>query len=141
MNMLTAHLDVPLDRGAPASARRAVTAVLTGWGFRDADWLDGAAVVVSELVTNAVRHGGGCVALYVEAHDNRVVVSVADNSSAQPRRRDPDGFGGRGIVLIEAMAAGWTVQNHEGGKRVVVELFPCPGTRMAEASSSCGGVR
>ncbi|MEV6305943.1 ATP-binding protein [Actinoplanes sp. NPDC051861] len=125
MSALTAHLDVPLDRGAPASARRAVTAVLGGWGFKDPDWLDGAAVVVSELVTNAVRHGGGCIELQLEAHDGRVVVSVADGSSVVPRRRDPD-EGGRGLALIEAMSCSWTVQNYKGGKRVRVELLPCP---------------
>ncbi|MEU8657365.1 ATP-binding protein [Actinoplanes philippinensis] len=126
MSELTAHLDVPLDRGAPAAARRAVTAVLGGWGFRNADWLDAAAVVVSELVTNAVRHGGGCVALHLEAHDERVIVSVADGSSVVPRRRAPDGDGGRGIALIEALAEAWTVENYRGGKRVLVELAPCP---------------
>ncbi|GAA1606861.1 ATP-binding protein [Actinoplanes couchii] len=126
MSELTAHLDVPLDRGAPSSSRHAAIAVLTGWGFRDDDWLDAAAVVVSELVTNAVRHGGGCISLQMEAHDGRVVVSVADGSAVVPRRRDPDGIGGRGIALIEALSVGWTVQNHQGGKRVRVELHPCP---------------
>lgn len=126
MSELTAHLDVPLDRGAPAAARRAVTAVLAGWGFRDTDWLDAAAVVVSELVTNAVRHGGGCVALALESHDERVTVSVADGSSVVPRRRAPDDAGGRGIALIEALSEGWTVENHRGGKRVLVKLVPCP---------------
>ncbi|WP_328469637.1 ATP-binding protein [Actinoplanes sp. NBC_00393] len=138
MSALTAYLDVPLSREAPATARRAVTAVLAGWGFRDEDWLDSAAVVVSELVTNAVRHGGGCVALHVEAHDERVTVSVADGSSVVPRRRDPDGVGGRGIALIEALSTGWTVQNHEGGKRVRVVLSPCPGVRTGESGSARG---
>ncbi|MFC7533754.1 ATP-binding protein [Actinoplanes sp. GCM10030250] len=132
MSALTAHLDVPLDRRAPATARRAVTAVLAGWGFLDPDWLDVAAVVVSELVTNAVRHGGGCLALHVEAHDGQVVVWVADRSPAMPRRRDPDGMGGRGIALIEAMSLGWSVHDHQGGKRVRVDLLPCPGVRVAE---------
>ncbi|HWS32921.1 MAG TPA: ATP-binding protein [Actinoplanes sp.] len=126
MSELTAHLDVPLDRRAPASSRHAAVAVLTGWGFRDADWLDAAAVVVSELVTNAVRHGGGCLSLQMEAHDGRVVVAVADGSAVVPRRRDPDGAGGRGIALIEALSLGWSVQNHQGGKRVRVLLKPCP---------------
>jgi anti-sigma regulatory factor (Ser/Thr protein kinase) len=122
MSELTAYLDVPLDRSAPAAARRAVVAVLEGWGFRNADWLDAAAVVVSELVTNAVRHGGGCISLQLEAHGSRVIVSVADGSSVVPRRRDPDGIGGRGIALIEALSAGWAVENYQGGKRVRVEL-------------------
>ncbi|GAA4945883.1 ATP-binding protein [Actinoplanes utahensis] len=133
MSELTAHLDVPLDRGAPAAARHAVTAVLTGWGFHDDDWLDAASVVVSELVTNAVRHGGGCVEVQLEAHGERVIVSVADESSVVPRRRDPDSLGGRGIALIEAMSAGWTVQNYHGGKRVRVELVPCPGVQESAA--------
>ncbi|MBG0561048.1 ATP-binding protein [Actinoplanes aureus] len=141
MSALTAQLDVPLSREAPAAARHAVTAVLAGWGFRDTDWLDAAAVVVSELVTNAVRHGGGCLALRLEAHDERVVVSVADGSSVVPRRRDPDGVGGRGIALIEALSAGWTVQNHQGGKRVLVELVPCPGVRTGESVSARGMLR
>ncbi|MEU8243140.1 ATP-binding protein [Actinoplanes missouriensis] len=124
MSVLTAHLDVPLDHSAPGAARRAVTAVLSGWGFHDPDWLDEASVVVSELVTNAVRHGGGCVELQVEAHESTVVVSVADGSSVVPRRRDPDGVGGRGIALIEALSAGWSVENYRDGKRVRVELNP-----------------
>ncbi|MEV0902049.1 ATP-binding protein [Actinoplanes sp. NPDC049802] len=126
MSELTAHLDVPLGRSAPAAARRAATAVLAGWGFRDTDWVDACAVVVSELVTNAVRHGGGLIELSLEAHGGRVTVSVADGSSVVPRRRDPDGIGGRGIALIEALSAGWHVENHHGGKRVRVELEPYP---------------
>ncbi|GAA4602001.1 anti-sigma regulatory factor (Ser/Thr protein kinase) [Actinoplanes octamycinicus] len=139
MSVLTAYLDVPLSHGAPGAARRAVVAVLTGWGFPDPDWLDSAAVVVSELVTNAVRHGGGCVALQVESHDGRVVVSVADGSSVVPRRRDPDDVGGRGIALIEALAEDWTVHNHEGGKQVRVTLLPCPGHQPVSSGSSRGG--
>ncbi|KUL33365.1 ATP-binding protein [Actinoplanes awajinensis] len=127
MSALTAHLDVPLHHGAPGAARRAVVAVLSGWGLSDQDWLDAAAVVVSELVTNAVRYGGGCVALHVEAQDGRVVVSVADGSPVRPRRRDPDDVGGRGIALIEALADSWTVRHHEGGKQVRVALRQCPG--------------
>ncbi|GLY04220.1 hypothetical protein Acsp01_45990 [Actinoplanes sp. NBRC 101535] len=113
--------------------------MLAGWGFQDPDWLDSAAVVVSELVTNAVLHGGGCVALNVESHDGVVVVSVADGSSVVPRRRDPDGLGGRGIALIEAMSAGWSVHNHQGGKKVRVELLPCPGATVRDAASARGG--
>jgi anti-sigma regulatory factor (Ser/Thr protein kinase) len=132
MSALTAHLDVPLDSGAPGAARRAVVAMLAGWGFRDPDWIDSASVVVSEVVSNAVRHGGGCVELHLEAHDGVVVVSVADGSPAVPRRRDPDGVGGRGIALIEALAAGWSVQNYKGGKRVRVELHRCPSAGRRE---------
>jgi anti-sigma regulatory factor (Ser/Thr protein kinase) len=139
MSGLTAYLDVPLHHGAPGAARRAVVAVLTGWGFRDQEWLDAAAVVVSELVTNAVRYGGGCVALQVEAHERRVVVAVTDGSPTAPARRDPDEAGGRGIAMIEALAERWTVHNHESGKQVRVQLLPCPGAEMAMSGSVRAG--
>lgn len=141
MSTLTAHLDVPLHHGAPGAARRAVVAVLGGWGFRDKNWLDAAAVVVSELVTNAVRHGGGLVALSLEAHGEQVVVAVADGSSVVPRRRDPDDVGGRGIALIEALADSWTVRNHEGGKQVRVTLLVCPGAVETTSGSARGDAR
>ncbi|GAA2216753.1 ATP-binding protein [Micromonospora olivasterospora] len=141
MSELTAHLDLPLGIHAPDAARRALTALLQGWGFRDEDWLDDAGVVISELVTNAVRHGGGCVEFAAEAHEGRVVLSVADGSSVVPRRRDPDGVGGRGIAVIEAMSASWGVHDHEGGKRVWVELRPCPGGPVWQPGSARGGQR
>jgi anti-sigma regulatory factor (Ser/Thr protein kinase) len=127
MSELTAQLDLPLGVDAPAAARRAVTAVLGGWGFRDPMWLEAAAIVVSELVTNAVRHGGGEVAFAVEAHGERVMLCVADGSSVVPRRREPGGDGGRGLAVIEALAAGWDVRDHQGGKQVRVQLQPYPG--------------
>ena len=130
MSALTARFDVPLDRNAPRAARHAATAVLAGWGFRDETWLDTAAVVISELVTNAVNHGGGCVEVRLESHEERVTVFVADGSSVVPRRREPDDRGGRGIALIEAMASGWGVRDHEGGKQVWVDLELCPGREI-----------
>src|SRR5581483_1936210 len=128
MSELSAYLDLPLGVHAPGHARRAVTAVLHGWGFHDPTWLGHAALVLSELVSNAVRHGGGCVELRVQAHEGRVRLSVADGSSVVPRRREPDDAGGRGSAVIEALSTGWGGQDHEGGKRVWVELPPCPAT-------------
>lgn len=139
MSELTAQLDLPLGVDAPAAARRAVGAVLFGWGFRDEVWLDTAAVLVSELVTNAVRHGGGAVEFTVEAHDGRVLLCVADGSSVVPRRRDPDDTGGRGLAVIEALAARWGVRDHQGGKQVWIELDPHPGPPVGQAGTSREG--
>jgi len=126
MSELRARLDVPLGDRAPRAARRSVLAVLAGWGFADSAWLDGVSVVVSELVTNAVVHGGGCIELAVEAHGRQVTVSVADGSSVVPRPRRADHTGGRGLRMIESLSTRWGIQDHEGGKRVWVELTPCP---------------
>jgi len=127
MSELSARFDMPLGSYAPRMARRAVSAVLAGWGFTDPDWLDEASILVSELVTNAVNHGGGCLELRVQAHGDQVTVSAADGSSVVPRRRRPDDAGGRGLELIEALSARWGVEDHEGGKRVWIELAACPG--------------
>ncbi|MEU8820524.1 ATP-binding protein [Actinoplanes sp. NPDC048796] len=87
-----------------------------------------AALVISELVTNAVQHGGGSVRLDIEAHDTQVVLSVADGSSVIPRRREPDGRGGRGLTLVEACTVRWYVEDFRGGKRVRAHLLPYPGS-------------
>ncbi|WP_320069044.1 ATP-binding protein [Micromonospora sp. RTGN7] len=138
MSDLTAYLDMPLGVHAPTAARRAVTAVLRGWGFRDEEWLEVAAVVTRELVTNAVRYGGGCVEFRIEARQGRVVLSVADTSPALPRHRDPDVDEGRGITLIEASPTRWGVHNYDDGKQVWVELTPCPGVSVDQPRSTTG---
>src|SRR5689334_1876873 len=113
MSTLTAHFDLPLDGTAPGWARNAVRAVLGAWGLRDTDWLDGVMTVVSELVSNAVRHGGGEIVVDVEAYGRVAIVSVADGSSVVPRPRDPDQTGGLGLAIIDALTTRWDVQSHE----------------------------
>jgi anti-sigma regulatory factor (Ser/Thr protein kinase) len=136
MSTLTAHFDLPLDRTAPGWARNAVRSVLGAWGLRDDDWLDAATTVVSELVGNAVRHGAGAIVVDVEAYGRVAIVSVADGSSVVPRPRRPDGTGGLGLTIIEALTTRWSVQSHEGGKRVRAELPPCPGPGVTAGGTS-----
>lgn len=127
MSELTARFDLPLDRTAPAMARRVVRPVLVTWGFWDVDWLADAELVLSELVSNAVRHGAHFVSLDLQAHGVRATIGVADGSAVVPTPRAADEAGGRGIQLIEALGCRWGVHDHEGGKRVWAELPPHPG--------------
>lgn len=120
MSELTSRLDLPLGAGAPGRARHAVTAVLQAWGFRDEAWLGAAAVLVSELVTNAIRHGARLVELTVESRARRVRLSVADGTVVPRPRDDPDGD--RRLALIAALSTRWGVRDDAGGKRVWVEL-------------------
>ncbi|MEU8660167.1 ATP-binding protein [Actinoplanes philippinensis] len=122
MTTLTAQFDVPIGADSPGTCRRAVLAVLAVWGYQHDDWVADASVVVSELVTNAVQHGAGSVQISLEAYGPHVIFSVADGSSVVPRRREPDGRGGRGLVLVEALTRRWHVEEHEGGKRVRAEM-------------------
>jgi len=72
----------------------------------------------------------------VEAHEDRVMLCVADGSSVIPEPRDPDLAGGRELMLIEALSSRWGVNDHEGGKQVWVELTPSPGGRPDQSSAS-----
>jgi anti-sigma regulatory factor (Ser/Thr protein kinase) len=122
MSELTARFDLPPTVHAPGLARRAVAVVLGGWGYTDERWLGNTEIVVSELVTNAVRHAGGALVLRMAARDGHVVVSVADGSATYPRRREPDHTGGRGLGLVEALSIRWGTQDHQGGKLVWAQL-------------------
>ena len=126
MSELRAVLDLPLGQHAATDARHAVEAVLRSWDLSSPAWLFDAVLVVSELVTNAIRHAGGCLELRLTAHDRQVTISVADGTSVIPRRRASDTAGGRGLTLIEAAAQEWGVEDHHGGKRVWVRMPPCP---------------
>ena len=126
MSELTARFDLPLSDHAPCEARQAVRPMLAAWGFDDPDWTGAVELVITELVANAVRHGGGCLALELQAHDGHLTVAVVDGSAVVPRRGDPTDQGGRGLAIIEALSQRWGVDPHQGGKRVWVELPPHP---------------
>jgi anti-sigma regulatory factor (Ser/Thr protein kinase) len=125
MAELTAHIDLPLlDDRAATAARAAVRPILQSWKCTDEDWLFDAQLIVTELVTNAIRHGGGGLELMLTMHERSVTVSVADGSAVIPEvhARDAEADGGRGLLLIEALSDAWGVEDHHGGKRVWVRL-------------------
>jgi anti-sigma regulatory factor (Ser/Thr protein kinase) len=102
-------------------ARRSVEDTLASWGVRvDADL----ALLVSELMTNAVRHGRGTVHLALEVDDRRVRVEVHDEGAGLPRARTPQlsgsRVGGFGLNLVAAIADDWGV-DPVGGTRVWAE--------------------
>ncbi|MER7461224.1 ATP-binding protein [Micromonospora sp. NPDC126480] len=127
MSELTAHLDLPVGPDALAAVRQAVKTVLISWGFRHPEWVGDAVLVADELVSNAVRHGGGCLRLQLSVRDGEVTISAVDGSAVVPRRRDPDGDGGRGLAIIEALSQAWGVDDlPDGGKRVWVQMLRPP---------------
>ena len=100
--------------------RRAVTRALGGWGVASDDQ-DVVALLISELVTNALRHGEPPVRLRAECTDSAITVSVEDAGSSAPVAVEPaawDASGGRGLHLVESLADGWGVNRNGVGKAV-----------------------
>lgn len=133
---LHADLDLPLGPEAAALARRALSSVLATWHCPAGEWLDDALLVTSELVGNAVRHGGRRVALHLLLSDDALRISVSDGSSVLPQQRatDDDGESGRGMAIVRALAADWGVTGTGDGKTVWV-LVPLPQGREPAASA------
>jgi anti-sigma regulatory factor (Ser/Thr protein kinase) len=119
-----AVIDLAPTVAAPAAARKVVAAVLRGWGL--AGGIADAEQVVTELVTNAVRHAPGpaCYELELVGHSDGVRVYVADGSAARPVvvEQSPLGGHGRGMRIVQALAASWGADEHHGGKRVWADL-------------------
>ena len=96
--------------GEPANARdarRLVIGALQEWGLTHLE--DSAALLVSEVVTNAVLHARTGLAVEVERRGDAVRVTVSDGSPRQPQRRhhDLDSGTGRGLALRTALARDW----------------------------------
>jgi hypothetical protein len=81
-----------------------------------------ASLIASELVTNAVDHVGTLAMLRISLLPRFVTIAVQDGSIVEPRRRQPDLSGGRGLLLVEAMAHSWGWLPVAGGKVVWASL-------------------
>ena len=104
----------------PGQARRLALQAAQAHGF-DGDDL---ALVVTELVTNAVRHGNPPVEVELDTCEHCVSVVVCDASTARPVQREAgDGDeGGRGLLLVDLLAAERGVRTSASGKAVWAEL-------------------
>ncbi|MFI7128920.1 ATP-binding protein [Nonomuraea sp. NPDC050153] len=106
---------VPAGVGA---ARSLVRTELTGWGLERL--IDDCVLIVSELVTNAVRYGGSAYALRLENRTDRLYGEVFDPGDGEPHPCSPDAdaLSGRGLQIVSAIADDWGVAPADGGKVV-----------------------
>ncbi|MFD9356426.1 ATP-binding protein [Streptomyces sp. NPDC060031] len=98
------------DRQRPRQARRIVMACMGVWGLRDL--ADDTALLLSELVSNAVVHGAGeAVRVRLFLTEEYVCLEVRGGGSGVPRVQAADHLdeNGRGLFLVDAMADAWGV--------------------------------
>ncbi|WP_260461349.1 ATP-binding protein [Streptomyces sp. WAC04114] len=113
--------------GSPAQARRLTRARLTGWSVCE-DTCDSAALVVSELVTNAIVHTASThIACELLDGDDLVRIAVRDEGCApgQPHaasRTRPEEEHGRGLLLVDALCHSWGAHENGPGLLVWAEL-------------------
>lgn len=114
------------EETAPGRARRFARRALTRWGLEELS--DSLELLVSEVVTNAVRYAERPVTLRLLRTDV-LRCEVGDDSPQLPRQRrarDTD-EGGRGLFLVNRMARRWGATRLSSGKVVWFEL-PLPGS-------------
>jgi GAF domain-containing protein/anti-sigma regulatory factor (Ser/Thr protein kinase) len=117
--MWTLRLD-PVVQSTPM-ARHWVSAHLRGVPSEAAEC---AALLTSELVTNAVLHAATPLSVTLHLMSDRIRVDVADGSSVVPSVKDygTEAATGRGLTLFNTLASDWGVQPALGGKIVWFEL-------------------
>ena len=107
----------------PLDARRFVTDTLAAWGRPDL--VDDAAVIVTELATNAVLHAMTDFTVTISRRpDGTIRVAVRDASPLPPLQRQARPFdgGGRGLGLVAAFSASWGSDLLPDGKVVWAQL-------------------
>lgn len=118
--MLT--VDLPPE---PSSATRARWLAREQLGASySSDTLDTIALLVTELVTNAILHARTPLQLTLEARPGSVRICVEDESNEQPavRRYASDAVTGRGLALVDRLASSWGVDATPSGKVVWCEV-------------------
>ena len=118
------RMTLPAVNNSVRLSRYATRAVLTAWHLGHVD--EAATLLVSELVTNAVRHARGTDVVTVDLHAGQswLRIEVLDTDRHWPKPRVPDGFdeSGFGFILVEALANNWGVRETDAGKAVWAEL-------------------
>ncbi|MFG2133659.1 SpoIIE family protein phosphatase [Streptomyces sp. NPDC048751] len=112
--------DVDPDPARVAATRQAATDQLTAWGLDEAAFVT--ELVVSELVTNAIRYGEPPIQLRL-IRDRSLICEVSDGSSTSPHLRRAHAYdeGGRGLLLVAQLTQRWGSRQTTNGKTIWAE--------------------
>ncbi|MEK0098913.1 SpoIIE family protein phosphatase [Streptomyces sp. A475] len=111
------HWDLPSDPSVVAAARALAGRPLAAWGLEAITFET--ELIISELVTNAIRYGEGPVSLRL-IRDRHLTCEVTDGSNTSPhmRRAHDTEEGGRGLYLVMSMSYRWGTRYAARGKTV-----------------------
>jgi PAS domain S-box-containing protein len=112
--------ELPADPAVVAEVRREAAALLATWGLDDSVFV--AELVISELVTNAIRYGYEPISLRL-IHDHALICEVSDASATAPHLRRARVFdeGGRGLFLVAQLSQRWGARQTTTGKTIWAE--------------------
>lgn len=121
----TTACPLPFRADSVRTARDVTRSTLDDWGLSELG--DDAALVVSELVTNAVRYARGNreITLLLMRSAPHVLLAVADPSDEVPTPKEPDFISenGRGLYIVETYSECWGWDCLDGGGKAVWALF------------------
>ncbi|MFJ7240719.1 SpoIIE family protein phosphatase [Streptomyces olivaceus] len=114
--------DIPADPSLVAPVRKQVLDQLSVWGLTDASFT--VELVVSELVTNAIRYGSPPIRLRLIHDATTLICEVSDSSHTAPhlRRARTWDEGGRGLLLVAQLTQRWGSRHTTEGKTIWAEL-------------------
>ncbi|MER7895879.1 SpoIIE family protein phosphatase [Streptomyces sp. NPDC096046] len=114
--------DIPADPALVAPIRKQVVDQLGHWGLLDATFT--AELVVSELVTNAIRYGAPPIRLRLIHDASTLICEVSDTNHTAPhlRRAKTWDEGGRGLLLVAQLTQRWGSRHTAEGKTIWAEL-------------------
>lgn len=112
----------PHSASTSRQARAFATAQLAAWGLESVS--DAVQLIAAELVTNALRHGGGTADISLSYRPGVVRVEVRDNGAGEPRLLDVpvDAESGRGLAIVASLSSAWGVERHRDGKTVWADV-------------------
>ncbi|MFF4283438.1 SpoIIE family protein phosphatase [Streptomyces kronopolitis] len=116
-----ASWELPSDPAVVSEARGLATSCLSGWELDDL--AINAELIVSELVTNAIRYGKGPIRLRL-IRQATLICEVSDASSTSPRLRHArtTDEGGRGLFLVAQLAHRWGTRYTPEGKIIWADI-------------------
>jgi signal transduction histidine kinase/DNA-binding response OmpR family regulator/serine phosphatase RsbU (regulator of sigma subunit) len=114
---------VPTTGPGVSSSRATLRATLRDWGV-DAEDIETATLVATELITNAVIHGEAPVDVRLRKTGDSIILQVFDRTSSLPKKRRPSGDAehGRGLTIVEGLAQRSGVRPTTTGKAVWAQL-------------------